>query len=176
VTIDSNGNLTQKVDGSTTWTYEWNAENQLKRVLQNGNEAARFAYDPLGRRVEKVAGTTTTTWTYDGEDILREVSGSSTLKYVHGPGIDEPLAQEDGTGALTHLHADALGSIAKTTNAAGGVVTSKRFDAFGSLELGAANGYAFTGREGTAKPASTTTEPDTTIPGSGGSLVKTQSA
>ena len=41
----------------------------------------------------------TTSYTYDGEDILREISGRSTLKYVHGPGIDEPLAQEDGAGA-----------------------------------------------------------------------------
>jgi RHS repeat-associated protein len=144
---DPNGNLTQKVEGSVTTTYEWNAENQLKRVLQNGNEVARYAYDPLGRRVEKVAGATTTTWTYDAQNILREVSGTSSLKYVHGPGIDEPVAQEDGTGVLTYYHADGLGSVVKATNAAGAVVTSKRYDAFGNLELGAANGFAFTGRE-----------------------------
>jgi len=38
---------------------EWNAENQLKRVTKEGVEVARFAYDPLGRRVEKVAGGVT---------------------------------------------------------------------------------------------------------------------
>jgi RHS repeat-associated protein len=116
-------------------------------VLSNGSEVARFKYDPLGRRVERVAGTITTTWTYDGEDILREVSGTSTLKYVHGLGIDEPLAQEDGTGAPIYLHADGLGSVVKTTNSAGAIVASRRYDAFGNLELGAANGFAFTGRE-----------------------------
>ncbi|HEY2946338.1 MAG TPA: RHS repeat-associated core domain-containing protein, partial [Vicinamibacteria bacterium] len=147
VTIDSNGNLTQKVEGSTTWTYEWNAENQLKRVLQNGSEVARYAYDPLGRRVEKVAGGATTTWTYDAEDILREISGTSTLKYVHGPGIDEPQAQEDGTGTLSYFHADGLGSVVKTTNAAGTAVSSKRYDAFGNPETGATNGFSYTGRE-----------------------------
>jgi RHS repeat-associated protein len=147
VTIDSNGNLTQKVDGSTTWTYEWNAESQLTRVLNNGNEVARFRYDPFGRRVEKVAGGVTTAWAYDGQQILRETSGATTLKFVHGSGIDEPLAQEDSAGALSYFHADTLGSIVKTTNAAGAVVASKRYDAFGNLELGAANGAAFTGRE-----------------------------
>jgi YD repeat-containing protein len=57
---DSNRNLTQKVEASTTWTYEWNAENQLTRVLSNGSEVTRYKYDPVGRRVEKVAGSVTT--------------------------------------------------------------------------------------------------------------------
>jgi RHS repeat-associated protein len=146
-TYDPNGNLIQKAEGSDTWTYEWDAENRLKRVLKNAAEVARFAYDPLGRRVEKVAAATTTSWTYDGEAILRETSGSTTLKYVHGPGVDEPLAQEDGAGALSFFHADGLGSVVKTTNSAGAVVTSRRYDSFGNVELGATNGYAFTGRE-----------------------------
>jgi RHS repeat-associated protein len=143
---DSNGNLTQKVDGSTTWTYEWNAENQLTRVLSNGSEVARYKYDPLRRRVEQVAGATTTKWAYDGEDVLRETSGATIWKYVHGPGIDEPLAKEDGGGALTYFHADVLGSVAKTTNQAGATVASYSYDAFGSLTGGAA-GYGYTGRE-----------------------------
>ena len=146
-TFDANGNLTEKVEGSTTWTYEWNAENKLTRVLSNVSEVARFKYDPLGRRVERVAGATTTLWAYGGEDILREAIGSATTKYIQGPGIDEPLAQEDGTGVLSHLHTDGLGSVVKTTGAAGTVTATRRYDAYGNLEAGATNGYAFTGRE-----------------------------
>jgi RHS repeat-associated protein len=126
---------------------EWNAEKQLKRVLKNAVEQARFAYDPLGRRVERVAGGTTTLWTYQGEDILRETAGGTGTKYVHGPGTDEPLAQEDGAGVLNHLHADALGSVMRTSNAAGSVIGSRRYEPFGTLELDATSGYAFTGRE-----------------------------
>ncbi len=144
---DPNGNLTSKTEGSDTWTYEWDAENKLKRVLKNNVEQARFAYDPQGRRVEKVAGGTTTTWTYEGQTILRESSGSGTLKYMHGPGTDEPLAQEDGTGALTFFHADALGSVTKITNLTGAVLTTRRYDSFGNFELAPASGYGFTGRE-----------------------------
>ena len=55
-TYDSNGNLNTKTEGTDTWAYEWNAENQLTRVTKNSVEQARFSYDPLGRRVEKVAG------------------------------------------------------------------------------------------------------------------------
>jgi RHS repeat-associated protein len=147
LSIDSNGNLTSKTEGTDTWAYEWDAEDQLKRVLKNGVEQARFAYDALGRRVEKVAAGATTGWAYDGDDIVREVSGATTLKNIHGPESDEPLAQEDGSGALSYFHADGLGSIVKTSSGAGGVTASRRYDAFGNVELGATNGYAFTGRE-----------------------------
>jgi RHS repeat-associated protein len=127
---------------------EWNAEGQLKRVSLNGNEVARFSYDPAGRRVEKVAGGVTTSYLYDGEDILRETRGAGTFKYVHGPGIDEPLAREDGSGTLTYYHADGLGSVLKRTNQAGAVVHEYRYDVWGKIEAGAGEpGYAFTGRE-----------------------------
>jgi RHS repeat-associated protein len=144
---DSNANLTSKTEGPDTWTYTWNAENQLAKVEKNGAEVARFAYDPLGRRVGKVASGVTTTFTYDSDAILREVQGVSTQKYIHGPGLDEPLAVDDGT-ALTHLHSDALGSVTRTTNTAGVIALARQYDAWGNLEAGATEpGYAFTGRE-----------------------------
>jgi RHS repeat-associated protein len=145
---DPNGNLTSKTEGTDTWTYTWNAVNQLTKVEKNGAEVDRFSYDPLGRRVEKVAGGVTTTYAYDGEDILREVRGASILKYLHGLGIDEPLAREDGAGALTYYHADGLGSIVKHTAQTGAIVHEYRHDAWGNLEIGASEpGYSFTGRE-----------------------------
>ena len=126
----------------------WNAENQLTKVQKNSAEVARFSYDPLGRRVEKDAGGVTTTWTYDAAAILRETSPSVTYKYIQGPGIDEPLAREDTTGAGTYYHADGLGSIVKMTNASGAVVLTRQYDVWGNLEVGSDQpGYAFTGRE-----------------------------
>ena len=68
------------VSGRSYFCMEWNAEDQLTRVLLNSNEVARFAYDPNGRRVEKVAGGVTTSYTYGGENILREVRGATTLR------------------------------------------------------------------------------------------------
>jgi RHS repeat-associated protein len=146
-TYDPNGNLATKTEGSDSWVYSWNAENQLTRVTKNTVEQARFSYDPLGRRVEKVADGITTGYAYDGTNILREVRGPTTLKYVHASGIDEPLAVDDGT-ALSYFHADAPGSIVKVTDHAGGVTLTRQYDAWGNLEVGASTpGYAFTGRE-----------------------------
>jgi RHS repeat-associated protein len=144
---DSNGNLATKAEGSDTWGYEWNARNELTRVTKNSVEQARFAYDAFGRRVEKVAGGVTTTYTYDGDNILREVRGSTTLKYVHGPAVDEPLAVDDGT-ALTYFHVDGLASIVQMTNGSGAVTLTRQYDAWGNLEAGVNEpGLAFTGRE-----------------------------
>jgi RHS repeat-associated protein len=144
---DPNGNLVEKVEGADTWAYEWNAENQLTRVTKNSIEQARFKYDPLGRRVEKVAGSTIITTTYDAEDPFREANGLSTVTYVQGEGTDEPLAVDDGA-ALSYFHADGLRSVGKTTSTAGGVTLTRRYDAWGNLELGGtAGGSAFTGRE-----------------------------
>jgi RHS repeat-associated protein len=136
------------VSDPSDFCMEWNAEDQLKRVLKNGVEQARFSYDPYGRRVEKVAGGVTTSYLYDGEDILREIRGTATFTYVHGPGVDEPLAREEGTGTLSYYHADGLGSVAKRTSQAGALVHEYRYDAWGSIEVGASEpGYAFTSRE-----------------------------
>jgi RHS repeat-associated protein len=147
-TYDPNGNLTQKVEGADTWTYEWTAENQLKRVLKNSVEQARFAYDPRGRRVERVAGGVTTSWTYDENDVLRESAGASSWKYVHGLETDEPLAREDAAGILAYYHADGLGSITKITTPIGALSSSYRYEAFGTVEIApSASGFSFTGRE-----------------------------
>jgi len=139
-------NLTTKTEGSDTWGYEWNAENDLTRVTKNGAEVARFAYDPAGRRVEKVAGGVTTAYAYDGSDAIREVNGTSTLKHVYGSRMDEPLAVDDGV-TVSYFHADALGSIVRKTNASGGVTLTRQYDAWGRPEVAAEqSGPAFTGR------------------------------
>ncbi len=147
IPIDPNGNLTQKTEGSDSWTYSWNAENQLNKVEKNGAEVARLAYDPLGRRVEKVAGGVATNYTYDWEDVLREVRGGTTLKYVHSLGVDEPLGVDDGN-SMSSFQTDGIGSIASVTGMGGATTLSRQYDAWGNPQAGASTpGYAFTGRE-----------------------------
>jgi YD repeat-containing protein len=138
---DPNGNLATKTEAGASWSYEWNAENQLARVTKNGAEVARYAYDPLGRRIAVTPGPASTEpprrFLYDGEDVLRLVSGegpsTSTRHFVHGPGIDEPLAYtEAGQSGFSFFHADGLGSITHTTDASGRVALSRSYEAFGA--------------------------------------------
>jgi RHS repeat-associated protein len=149
---DANGNLIQKTEGGVTSTYEWDAEDRLKWVCNSApcpqsSAVASFKYDALGRRVEKVVGAATHAFAYDGEDILRYTRPGSVWIYVHGPGIDEPLARENEAGAWRFFHADGLGSLVQVTNASGVVTESFGYDAFGRLLTGTPSGYAFTGRE-----------------------------
>lgn len=150
-TYDFNGNLATKVEDGHTWTYEWNARNELMRVVKDGAEVALFSYDPLGRRAQKVIGGATHDYVYDGLDILREsVAGAdaAVFRYVHGPGIDEPLSREEVSGAREYYHADGLGSVTSVTGPAGVVVHRYRYDAWGKIEAGAERAdFAFTGRE-----------------------------
>ncbi len=150
-TYDLNGNLATRAEGGNNWIYEWSVENELTRVVKNGNEVASFKYDALGRRIQKTAGTTTK-FAYDGAAVLREKIPGVNYRYVHGPGIDEPLAVENmstaGGGDLSYYHADGLGSIVKVTNPAGAVTLTRTYNSFGVPTDGATTaGYAFTGRE-----------------------------
>ncbi len=149
---DPNGNTTSKTEGTDTWTYEWDAENRLKRVLKNGAEQARFAYDALGRRIERVIGTTTIRYLYDRTAIVRETTDGVPTLYVHGAGIDHPLAREDNAGTRTYYHTDGLRSIVRETDSLGTATLSRAYDAFGNLRLGMNDGFAFTGREWDRRP------------------------
>jgi RHS repeat-associated protein len=146
-TYDPNGNVATKVDSSGNWSYVFDVEDRLIQVFKNSAEVARYAYDPLGRRLEKVASAVTRSYVYEGEDILRETAGTNVALYLQGPGIDEPLASEDGAGVRTYLHADGLGSIVKTTDASGAAVSTIKYNAFGVLETGSPSPFGFTARE-----------------------------
>jgi RHS repeat-associated protein len=147
IQYDLNGNQTQRTDATGTWTYEWNAEKQLTRVLKNGVEQVRYTYDPLGRRRQKIAGGVTNTYIYDGADVLRVTSSTgANTTYLHGPNIDETLATEDAAGNRTYLHVDGLGSVVRSTDSAGNKIGTQKYNSFGVLESGTAS-TAFTGRE-----------------------------
>src|SRR5204863_378098 len=82
---------------------------------------------PLGRRVGKATGSDVTAWTYSDSDILRQTSSTGTLKYILGPGIDEPMATDDGS-AMGYFHSDGLGSITNASNASGAGSLLHRYD------------------------------------------------
>jgi RHS repeat-associated protein len=158
---DANGNMIGKTTPDHTWTYLWDSENRLRHVCRDVATctpevaAASFDYDPIGRRISKSSGGNTHSYLYDGADIVRETLtglGAATFSYIHGSGVDEPLARRDSNGGLIYFHADDLGSVRLLTNDAAEVVHSYTYDPWGNIssESGPALGgveYAFTGRE-----------------------------
>jgi RHS repeat-associated protein len=160
---DQNGNLTEKVNKGTgdRTVYTYDAENQLILVeqftLAGGATpvlVAEYNYDALGRRIEKVVNGVSTRLVYDNEDLIAEMDASNIVRaiYVHGPGIDEPLAMFRSQPGITRFffHADGLGSITHLTDAAGTVARSYTYDSFGQIvdQTGTVtNPYTYTARE-----------------------------
>lgn len=136
---------------------EWDAENRLTRVCTGAcqpgtdppNMLARFVYDGEGRRYQRIAGSVTRTYLYDRAQLVEErLSSGGTFKYFDGPGIDQHLASQDQSGAISYYAADHLGSVTDVITSAGGVSLSRQYDAWGNLLTGdTTGGYAFTGRE-----------------------------
>jgi RHS repeat-associated protein len=148
------------------WGYTWSGENRMTeaRLVKDGAtiRTVTFKYDPFGRRIEKevVEGATTTTYgyVYDEEDIVLENKAvqiganppaTAATSYVHGPGIDEPLAMVRG-GQAYYYHADGLGSVVAITDSQQSIVQRYKYESFGMLIASNPdfeNSYTNTGRE-----------------------------
>jgi len=180
---DANGNLVRKTGtgplGAVT-TYRYDDENRLtgvETILGPLTTEIEYAYDPFGRRIAKtikreidlgdreysIPVPRTIRYVYDSEDVILEYvkhgdREARTAFYLHGPGIDEPLAVERrrsplfGNGGFETFDylADGLGSVTGLTDQKGRLVQRYEYDSFGNP--GAINPligqpYAFTGRE-----------------------------
>ncbi|WP_310249210.1 RHS repeat-associated core domain-containing protein [Sphingopyxis sp. BE259] len=141
---DGRGNLTS--DGTNSFTYT--AENLLK----TGPGGATLAYDPLGRLYETVKSPTTTRFEYDGVDLIGEYNGGNAVqrRYVHGPGIDNPIAWYEGSAidstTRRFLMADERGSVVSITDSAGATVHINAYDEYGIPAPGNVGRFGYTGQ------------------------------
>ncbi len=139
------------------------------RRIEKRVEEVETQYLPSGLK------TATYSYVYDNEDIILEVrsggddedgeeqgrsesgqrhwrkriSKPSVSRFVHGPGIDEPLAIEQKERVYFY-HADGLGSITSLTDARGQVVQTYEYDSFGNMRYEGNHvkqPYGFTARE-----------------------------
>lgn len=123
-TYDTRGNLTS--DGSRTLVYD--VENRLIEVRSGSTTIMTLSYDPLGRLYQTVSSGVATTFLFDGDALVAEYNGTSTTplrRYVHGPGVDEPIAWFEGSdfSQPRRLHANHQGSIVATSNGSGTATT-----------------------------------------------------
>ncbi|MEA3015888.1 MAG: hypothetical protein QOI38_610 [Sphingomonadales bacterium] len=140
VSHDARGNIDAL--GSVTFTYT--AENRLA-----GAPSPLFAYDGLGRLYYR--GVSGMWWDYDGERLTAEIDAASNTilrRWVHGPGIDEPLVQYEGSGTTNRLWllADERGSIVAESDSTGAVTAVNRYDEYGIPSSGNVGRYQYTGQ------------------------------
>ena len=137
-------------DSSAYW---WDFDHRLVKVQKQDGTVVEHTYDADGVRVQtkttKAGVTSVQNYLVDTSGALSHVvaetdeAGALKALYVRG---DDLLAVIRASGTK-YVHADGLGSVVRATDASGVAVSSRRYEAFGSVELGATNGYAFTGRE-----------------------------
>jgi len=142
-TYDDNGNLTG--DGSNSYTYD--VENRMKTATVGGL-ANTINYDPLGRLWQVVTPTKTLEWTYDGDSLVMEMNGANQLRYVHGPGEDDPMIQYSGAGYGTRysLHPDYQGSIVSEADATGTAIHVNSYDEYGIGPTSNIGRFQYTGQ------------------------------
>ncbi|MBS3897739.1 MAG: hypothetical protein KGZ54_11605 [Dethiobacter sp.] len=120
--------------GDGTRTYFYDAANRLIEVRQGATVIAAFAYDADGRRVSMTTASGTVRFFYDGigTRVLYETDGGGNLlaRYVYGPG-GQLLAMVRG-GVTYYYHYNGHGDVVALTDAAGTVVATYDYDAFGN--------------------------------------------
>ena len=144
LTYEARGNLT----ASAGTTYAYNGLNQLTSV--SGTYTASLAYDPADRLYQLISGASTTRFQYDGASLVAEFDGANAMlrRYVHGPGVDEPLVWYEGTGTTIRrfLQADERGSVVAVSDSAGASLAINRYDEYGIPQTGNLGRFSYTGQ------------------------------
>lgn len=141
---DALGDLTS--DGATTYGYD------VASRLASATGGTTFSYDPSSRLYQVSDGSSTTRFAYDGSDLLAEYNTSGTVlrRYVHGPGMDEPIVWYEGSAVSNstrrYLVGDERGSIALVTNNSGGVIHRNTYDEYGDPSSENLGRFQYTGQ------------------------------
>ncbi len=147
-TYDHDGQPITRSDGTT---YQFNAQGQLVAVTTKGGKLVRYFYDPFGRLMAREVDGKRTEYVYDKEDVISEYKNDSWLpaiRYIHGLGIDEPLAYWSEGG----LHTYVLGlnnSVRSIVSGDGKSAQQYTLSPFGQILHATGdskNSYAFNGR------------------------------
>ncbi|AKJ29719.1 hypothetical protein AAW51_3028 [Caldimonas brevitalea] len=143
---DTKGNLT----GDGVWTYAYDADNKLKSASKAGYSAG-LNYDAEARLHRTVMAGVTTHLRYDGTDLVAEYADSGALlrRYVHAPGIDEPLVWYEGadTTNKTWLYTNSQGSVVASANSAGTSTAIYTYGPYGEPNATTGVRFRYTGQQ-----------------------------
>ena len=173
---DAEGNMVLQVEIATGEEREfvWDHRNRLTAVIDKDSagdalQEVDFTYDAMNRRIAKEVNADPQNSTsgvamrfiYDRDNVLLEfvdadgIEGISAptfhQRYLHGPGVDQMLAQENASGESLWNFTDHLGTGRDLTDDSGNVVNHLTYDSFGNVvsqtDDTVKSRYLFTGRE-----------------------------
>jgi RHS repeat-associated protein len=114
--------------------FTYNAAGRIITVSKGGAIINRYVYNHAGERVEKrtASNALVERYHYGLEGELLAITGSTgnvVAQYVYLDGL--LLAEVNGTGVISFIHSDHLGTPQKVSNAAGSVINDYRWQPFG---------------------------------------------
>ena len=130
-------------------TYGYDSANRLTETSQAGlgYPLHLFSYDPLGRLFMRVG---IAFLSHDGATLIAESAAGPGIdrRFVHGPGIDEPLVWYEGSGTSDRrwLHQDERGSVIAVSNGSGNVTGVNSYDEYGIPASGNTGRFQYTGQ------------------------------
>ena len=114
-----------------------------KNSSGNVIEIVEYAYDAFDRRIEKSVdadgdglGTAEVErFLYDGDHIalVFDGEGNQTHRYLHGPQIDQVLAEETADGQVQWALTDNQGTVRDVIDITGAVLNHISYDSFGQM-------------------------------------------
>ncbi len=142
---DARGNLIH----SENDTFGYSSENFLTSYSHPAGSGI-LSYDALGRLARYTAPQVDTRFAYDGLDLIAEYNASNQMlrRYVHAPGLDNPLVWYEGSGTADRrfLHADERGSVVAISNGSGSKLAVNSYDEYGIPGVGGLGRFRYTGQ------------------------------
>ena len=141
---DARGNIT--AIGGTGYTYD------SSNRLASAGSAEYYYYDPAGRLFAHAnVGNGYTYFLNSGDTMIGEYNGSGAIlrRFVHGPGVDEPLVWYEGSGTSTrrYFHQDERGSVIAVSDGSGNLYSNlNRYDEYGNPQGTLTGRFGYTGQ------------------------------
>ena len=159
-TYDGEGNLISRTEVATgvRVEYVWDYRNRLIGVTTKNSsgtvvESVEYTYDLLNRRIGKVidpdgpgsSPAQVERLVYDGDNIILtfDGSGNQTHRYLHGPAIDQVIADEDSSGEVRWGLADNQNTIRDVIDSTGAVLNHITYNSFGLVTSETNPGFEF---------------------------------
>jgi RHS repeat-associated protein/uncharacterized delta-60 repeat protein len=160
--------------GGETADYSWDHRNRLTEVVvrtlptEGGPHHQRrflYTYDADDRRIGKeiqldedgdhvYVTESVERYVHDGADLVLVFNGNNgplKHRYLHGPDVDEPLAEEDASNTTRWMLADHQGTVRDVVDSSGTGTAHIAYSAFGDvispIDPLSAPRFGYTGRE-----------------------------
>jgi RHS repeat-associated protein len=147
-TYDADGNLITQTTIATgaTENFTWDYRNRLTEITYKTaggttTETVQYTYNALNQRISQTVTngsgdvTLAENYIYDGSNLVMVLnsSGNVTHSYLYGPGANQVLADDAGSGNVTWMLADEEGSVRDVINSSGTVLDRIVYDAYGNI-------------------------------------------